>query len=122
MALPFPSSGGLDILNLEKIWKGRAPKRTKALTEEARQADQARTRIAGHSREEPRLMLPDLRPPFPWGHPSSHQILPGCAQVALPMDPWQKLTFLGLCAGMRMQAWSRPSPCPPYRKPVRVFT
>lgn len=128
MALSFPSSGSLDILNLEKMWKGRAPQRAKALAEEARHAGPAGIRISGHSREEPCPMfrawhcLPDLWPPSPWGHRSSHHIVPGCARVALPVDPWHKLTFLVPCAEMRMQAWSRPSPYPPYRQPTPVFT
>lgn len=133
MALSFPSSGSLGILNLEKIWKGRVPKRAKALTEEAKHVGPAGKQIPGHSREEPHPTLqawhrlPDLWLPFPWGHVSSHQILPGCAWVALHMDPWHKLTVLVPCADVRMQAWwpsagPRPSPCPSYRQRVPVLT
>lgn len=106
----------------------QGPPNGQSLDRGAGQGDPAGSQIAGHSKEEPHPMpqarhwRPNLWLPFPWGYLSSHLIGPRCARVALPLDPWHKLPFLVLCVEMRMQAWSRPSPCPPYGQLVLAFT
>lgn len=88
---------------------------------------------AGHSGEEPHAplqtwsWLPDLCP-LSYGAPQAptgyYQGVPGWPHTDGPLC---KLTFLVLCAEMRMQTWlssegPRRSPCLPGGRPVPVLT